>query len=169
MEYLAKPKVALREEADGMVYGYRIVAPRWANSSLSGVGAFEYGGRWNSPGRHVVYLGGSRALSALEMLVHLTTPSARKKVYKLIRVGIPADAIAHYPNEILPARWRKDASLKHTQELGDDWLQANSQLALTVPSALIPEESNILLNPKHPRFSEVVLEAPYVFQFDPRL
>lgn len=54
-------------------------------------------------------------------------------------------------------------------EIGDDWLQAGSQLALRIPSALIPEESNILLNPLHPDFSKIIISAPRDFSFDPRL
>lgn len=162
MEYSAKPD-------DSLTYGYRIVAPRWAGDALSGEGARKYGGRWNSPGRAVVYLGGSRALSALEMLVHLTTPLARKKTYKIIQIGIPLKCIAHYPSGALPNNWREEPAPTSTQEIGDDWLTANGQLALAVPSVIVPEEKNILLNPLHTDFKKVVSETPVDFSFDPRL
>ncbi|WP_018969960.1 RES family NAD+ phosphorylase [Rubritalea marina] len=172
MEYSVKSKLSelsAAAEDEGMLYAYRIVAPRWVESAFSGEGAHKYGGRWNAPGRHVVYLGGSRALTALEMLVHLTTPSSRKKTYQLIRVGIPREDLAVYPSEILPAHWNAEPSMEPTQAIGNDWVDAAAQLALMVPSALIPEEYNLLLNPKHPRFSELMIEPPLDFRFDPRL
>lgn len=151
------------------VTGYRIVAPRWADDALSGEGARKYGGRWNSPGRPVVYLGGSRALCALELLVHLTTPLSRAKPYRLIRTSIPSKLVSDYPASILPDGWRKHPPGQLTMEIGDDWLQAGSQLALRIPSVIIPEETNILLNPLHPEFSKIEQFETKEFSFDPRL
>ena len=165
MEYLAKPAA----DKGGMLSGYRIVAPRWAHDALSGEGARKFGGRWNSPGRSMVYLGGSRALAALEMLVHLTTPLSRQKTYKMIRVSIPEDLVATYPTGALPVDWRGSPVPMSTQEIGDDWLEAGGQLALRVPSVMIPEEMNLLLNPNHKDFSKIVSEAPVDFSFDQRL
>lgn len=158
--------------ATEIILGFRIVSPRWANDALSGEGARKFGGRWNSPGRPMVYLGGSRALAALEMLVHLTTPLSRAKQYQLIKVSIPTDLISDYPLTVLPKNWRDHPPTTLTQEIGDDWLRSPSpmsQLALRVPSTLIPEESNILLNPRHPDFKKVQSEAPVDFSFDQRL
>ncbi len=148
---------------------FRLVAPRWAGQAFSGEGARKYGGRWNSPGRPLVYLGESRALTALELLVHLTTPMSRGKAYRLIEVQIPTSGISHYPANILPEDWRKNPAGKNTMEIGDDWLQAGSQLALRVPSVHIPEETNLLLNPLHPDFSKTIISPPAPFNFDPRL
>ena len=155
-----------------VVHAYRIVAPRWVDDALSGEGARKFGGRWNSPGRAMVYLGGSRALAALEMLVHLTTPLSRAKVYKIVKVSIPSDLISDYPLGILPKNWRDHPPAQITQEIGDDWLKSNNsmnQLALRVPSTLIPEESNILLNPLHPDFKKIKTHTPEDFCFDSRL
>lgn len=160
------------------VSGYRIVAPRWADDALSGEGARKYGGRWNSPGQPLVYLGGSRALAALEMLVHLTTPLSRAKVYKIIQVTIPENLISEYPLHILPENWRDYPATQLTQEIGDDWLKASQEahashfsghLALRVPSILIPEETNLLINPQHPDFKKISSNSPVNFSFDPRL
>lgn len=139
------------------IAAYRIVAPRWAGTAFSGEGAQKYGGRWNSPGRRAVYLAGSRALAALEMLVHLTTPGSRAKPYVLIEAWLPADAIEAAP------------SGPDSQRIGDEWLARDGSLALRVPSVLIPAEPNYLLNPAHPRFAEVAIRAPADFRFDPRL
>lgn len=150
-----------------MVCGFRIVAPRWAGGALSGEGARKFGGRWNSPGRAVVYLGGSRALAALEMLVHLTTPASRSKPYRMIDVSIPRELVADYPVSALPVDWRTTPGA--VTSVGDDWLKANGQLALRVPSVLIPEEGNLLVNPAHPDFTQLVAGDPAQFQFDPRM
>jgi len=155
-----------------MVQGFRIVAPRWADTALSGEGARKFGGRWNSPGNALVYLGGTRALAALEMLLHLTTPLSRAKRYQIIEVHIPAKLIANYLPGILPENWRNEPPCKLTQEIGDDWLQSTdsmSQLALRVPSTLIPEEPNLLLNPWHPDFKSIQTMPSVDFSFDSRL
>jgi RES domain-containing protein len=163
MEYLAE-----KNTEDTFIYGYRIVAPRWAHDALSGEGARKFGGRWNSAGKPMVYLGGSRALAALEMLVHLTTPSSRQKTYNIIEVGIPKELVTLYPASALPKDWQNSPAPMSTQEIGDDWLSATGQLALSIPSVLIPEENNILLNPLHPDFQKITSSAPNHFTFDKR-
>jgi RES domain-containing protein len=135
---------------------YRIVAPRWASTAFSGDGARKHGGRWNSPGRSVVYVAGSRALAALEMLVHLTTPESRKKPYVILEVRIPSASIrvaGHYSD---------------SRGSGDKWLVSGRSMALQIPSALIPEEPNFLLNPAHPDFRRIRLGTPTTFKFDQR-
>jgi len=137
---------------------YRIVAPRWADSAFSGEGAQKYGGRWNSPGRRVVYLADTRALAALEMLVHLTTPSSRAKPYTQFEAILPAECI-------VPA----DDDPRDRRGFGDRWLAEGRSLALRVPSVLIPEEPNYLLNPAHPDFDRIRIRKEGGFGFDPRL
>lgn len=120
----------------------------------------------------MVYLGGSRALTALELLVHLTTPMSRSKAFCLMEVKIPENLISDYPKGILPDDWRNHPAGTQTMEIGDDWLQASGaggQLALRVPSVIIPEETNILLNPLHPKFSQIQISTAHDFSFDPRL
>lgn len=117
----------------------------------------------------MVYLSESRALCALEMLVHLTSPLSRKKPYRAIEVSIPASLIYDYPLSILPENWRQYPPNRLTMEIGDDWLQAGSQLALRIPSVVIPEETNILLNPLHPDFKKIEVSKVREFSFDPRL
>ena len=149
--------------------GYRIVAPRWADDALSGEGARKFGGRWNSPGRALTYLGGSRALAALELLVHLPSPLSRAKPFRIIEVKIPSELIANYPLNILPADWRESPAQSVTTVIGDDWLAVGGQLALRVPSVLIPEETNLLLNPEHPDFDKVISGEAREFRYDKRL
>ncbi len=149
--------------------GYRLVSPRWASTALSGEGARLYGGRWNSPGKPVVYLGGSRALAALELLVHLSTPLSREKPYVLMGAEVPADVLQSLPKAALPSDWRISPPQRETQALGDVWLASEKSLGLWVPSAIIPEESNLLFNPRHPDMSKVRLGEPKPFSVDPQL
>lgn len=149
--------------------GYRIVAPKWASDALSGEGARKFGGRWNSPGRALTYLGGSRALAALELLVHLPSPLSRAKPYRIIEVKIPKKLVAFYPLNLLPRGWRETPSPSLTTVIGDDWIDAGGQLALQVPSILIPEETNLLLNPNHPDFKKILCGEAIEFRFDKRL
>jgi len=149
--------------------GYRIVAPRWAHDAISGEGARKFGGRWNSPGRAMTYLGGSRALAALELLVHLTSPLSRAKPYRIIEVKVPVKQIANYPLGVLPEGWRESPAPSSAAMIGDDWLDVCGQLAMRVPSVLIPEETNILLNPNHPHFKKVISGEMLEFRFDKRL
>ena len=157
------------KEALDYICGYRIVAPKWAHDALSGEGARKFGGRWNSPGKALVYLGGSRALSALELLVHLPSPLSRAKSFRLIEVKIPKEMLVTYPMRILKGEWRTSTTSKITTEVGDDWLAAGGQLAMRVPSAIIPEETNILLNPNHEDFKTIIVEEAKEFSFDTRL
>ena len=69
----------------------------------------------------------------------------------------------------LPTDWRLEPPVTSTMQLGDNWLQKGSSLALQVPSAVIPEESNYLLNPLHKDFSQITLSDPLKFRFDERL
>jgi RES domain-containing protein len=154
---------------DSQISAYRIVAPKWAHDALSGEGARKFGGRWNSPGRAMVYLGGSRALTALEMLVHLPTPLSRAKPYIIIEMKIPRHLIDDYPLSLLPDGWRNSPPAASTCDIGNDWLQAGGQLALRIPSILIPEETNILLNPLHPDFGQITEAPAATFSFDSRL
>jgi RES domain-containing protein len=143
--------------SDDWIPGYRIVSPQWVDSAFSGQGAAKYGGRWNPPGLRVVYLAGSRSLAALEMLVHLTSPLSRAKLYCLIEARIPAAAILDAPLAPNPAT------------TGAQWIVSRKSLALRVPSVLVPPEPNYLLNPNHPQMPQIRIGEPTDFIFDARL
>lgn len=150
------------------ITAYRLVSPRWAPTAFSGEEARKYGGRWNSPGHSVVYLSGSRALCALELLVHLTTPDTRTKPFLLIEVKIPAGHIECLPVSGLPTDWNISPPTRESMSIGDDWLAKNRTLALRVPSTIVPEESNLVLNVSHPEMREIEIGAERKFLFDPR-
>ena len=149
--------------------GFRLCSPQWAPSALSGEGARKYGGRWNSPGHAMVYLGESRALTALELLVHLPSPKSRTKLFTLLEIALPANTIETLSPLNLPHDWQASPAQQASMTVGNDWLFSQQSLALRVPSALLREESIILLNPLHPDFKNVRTISQRTFQFDERL
>jgi len=115
----------------------------------------------------MVYLASTRALAALELLVHLTTPESRLIPRSLVEVRIPKRLIGgkFWPTD----GWRETPATKQSTDQGDDWLECASTVGVNAPSAIIPEEVNILLNPRHPEFHEVEIINTTRFSFDPRL
>jgi RES domain-containing protein len=132
---------------------------------LTGEGARRVGGRWNSPGRAVVYCSTSLALCLAEALVHL--PGPLPKSYHSFKISIPDDAVEAVEIASLKADWQQDQT--YTRALGDDWLKEKRSLALAIPSAVLPESLNILINPSHDRILEIQVVDQGLFTFDPRL
>jgi RES domain-containing protein len=147
---------------------WRIVQARHAAHAFSGAGARLYGGRRNSPGVAMIYTAQSRALAALEILVHLEAPLLLAS-YELFEVRFDERTVNTLAAADLPADWRDDPIPVSTQRLGDKWAQSAASPVLRVPSALIPQESNYLLNPLHPAFKSVEIREPAAFAFDRRL
>jgi RES domain-containing protein len=151
-----------------IVSAWRIVQERHGEDAFSGEGARLYGGRWNSPGVAVVYTAGSRAMAALEILVHLD--SARLlRGFVLCEVKFDDGLVADAEADAIPADWRVDPPPRSTQALGDGWVREARSAVLRVPSVIIAEEHNFLLNPNHPDFGKVRVGKPVAFDFDPRL
>lgn len=129
-------------------------------------GARVTGGRWNPRGVPVVYAGSSIALVALEYFVHLSGDEPSDLV--LLEIVMPDDASAGsvLPKD-LPDRWEED--LAATQARGREWLQSSGSLMLWVPSAIVSEERNALLNPAHPQWERVEVRILRSFHFDRRM
>ena len=146
---------------------YRIC--RAAHRELDGEGARLYGGRWNTPGHSVVYTSSTLALAALEYLVHADPELVPADLYA-ITIEVPDDAaIATADVRGLPRGWHRTPEHPACREIGDAWLRAGQTLALRVPSAPIPEEQNVLLNPRHADAVRVSIARERRFFFDPRL
>lgn len=145
---------------------YRLVQARWAHDSMSGEGARIAGGRWNPPGLPVVYLAGSRSLAALEIVVHAPREVLSLE-WRIFEVEVPDDMIEMARR--LPKDWQSLPSSPTARRFGEAWLREARSLALKVPSAIVPEESVILLNPRHPRVDRVRVSKPEGFRFDPRI
>jgi len=132
---------------------------------LNGEGARLVGGRWNSSGYAAVYTSESLALCLAESLVHITGPLPR--TYLSFKIYVPDDAIEILDISSLESRW--EDNLVYTRRLGDEWLNSRRSLALAVPSIMLPESTNIILNPLHPRAAELSVVAQRPFKFDARL
>jgi RES domain-containing protein len=151
-----------------MPRAWRIAKKRHAKEAFDGEGARLYGGRWNSPGVAVVYASESRALATLEVLAGLQT-NAPLPDYVLIPADFDDSLVVAIELKKLPMDWKNNPASPSTQQLGDDWVTQGESAVLRVPSALVPQESNYLLNPRHPRFSEVRIGKPERLAMDRRL
>ena len=144
---------------------WRLDKLRWASSSFDGSGAAKEGGRWNSAGTRVVYCSQHLAMAAQEKYVHLPKPVAMR----LVKFRIEFNGLAVERISTLPPGWQNSPSPLTTQQLGDEWAHSLRSVILAVPSVLIPEETNFLLNPLHPDFSRLIISPPEPFTFDGRL
>ncbi len=154
-----------------MIEAWRLAAPehsRTVGDMLSGEGALRFGGRWNSPGRRAVYLGGSLALASVELLVHLRVPDVLR-TYRKLRVRIPERLISEVDERGLPAGWAMPSLHPVTQEIGDQWLASGGSAVFRVPSAVVDGERNYILNPIHPGFAEIEAGSIEDFRFDARI
>lgn len=145
---------------------YRIVQVEWAASAMTGEGARLFGGRWNPPGVPAVYLADSRALAALEIIVNAPC-EVSALAWRILEVEVPDDSIEAVEANALPGDWQALPSSPGARRHGGRWLQSGA-LAFKLPSAVIPEEFTLLLNPLHPDFTKLRVSQPQVFRFDPR-
>jgi len=152
---------------------YRVCRAKHAR--LDGYGAKLVGGRWNSPGRAVVYMTESVSLAILENLVHMAREDfptgyvvVSATVPELVSVCTEAqlrsiEYLHLYPGVTLPL-------LSATsQQLGDYWLESGMSAVLKVASSVVPTEHNFLLNPEHSDFGRIEVDEAILFRFDSRL
>ncbi len=134
---------------------YRIVQEQYA-ADLSGNGAKLYGGRWNSEGLSALYTSSSRALALLETLAHTPAKLLRQKKYLLLTLEVPDSAAVRSTSPAkLRAGWDAPEIPAFTRAAGDDFLRDNRQLLFRVPSIMVFEENNFVLNPEHPDMKKV--------------
>jgi len=145
---------------------WRITRAKKSEDAFSGEGARLFGGRWNSQGIRMVYAAGSRSLAILEILAHLTK-AAPLNNYVLYRIECD-DALVQILSD-LPQSWNSEPPSSASQSIGDAWMRSATHPVLSVPSAIVPEERNYLLNPAHSEFSRIVIERPVAYHIDPRL
>lgn len=147
---------------------WRITTKRETAAAFDGEGARLYGGRWNRPGTRLVYASEHLSLAALELFVHVDPEDQPRALYRF-RVELPDDAVETLPRERLPESWRDYPAPDDTAAIGTDWARRGERLALLVPSVIIPEERNVLLNPAHPQFETLEVGPAEPFSFDPRM
>lgn len=134
---------------------------------LTGTGAKLHGGRWNNIGTNVLYTSGSISLALLEILVNAGSFEALQP-FKLIQLTLPETAIKYQINiKNLKKNWHQD--IGYTQWMGTEILQEKKALVIECPSAIIPQESNFLLNPLHKDYPKIRMKEVRDFYFDERL
>lgn len=145
---------------------YRLTKSTYAND-LSGTGAALAGGRWNKKGRAVIYTSENTALALLEIVVNI--PPMFKPDLQLITLEIPEEKIQIIDKEALPDNWYHYPSPGRLKELAEKSYQNLEYLGIKVPSAIVHNQFNLILNPLSPYFKEVKISSNTPFIFDPRL
>jgi RES domain-containing protein len=150
---------------------FRIEREKHLNSALSGIGAsLSEGFRWNSISTRIVYAAESRALAILEVSVHLDLQEDLPTDRYLITLEIPDEVeILELDQMDLPLNWDAKPPIVETQLIGDDFVNQQTAAVLKVPSAVVPEEFNYLINPLHTDAQKIKMTASKQLLFDARL
>ena len=153
-----------------MISCWRIFNPKYTvEQAISGAGSVKTGGRWNSMGIAMVYTSETLSLAAFEILVHLGRENIFNS-YRKVEIQIPERLILTATVEDLPPGWDERSIDPYVaMGIGDQWINDNSSLALRVPSAIIPQDNNILINPNHSDWKKIVIMKDSPFVFDHRL
>jgi RES domain-containing protein len=141
-------------------------------SDLTGKGAAIAGGRWNEKGTPTVYCASSISLAALEVLAHTSSTGVHIRNLFLVEISIPSRLLNAAPKRNaskLPIAWLASPPGRASVDVGQAWLAACKSVALRVPSIVVPEEFNIVLNPSHPDMKKITASVVRQFVFDPRL
>lgn len=151
-----------------MPTAWRVVRSKHAVSAMTGEGARLFGGRFNSEGTAMVYAADSLALAVLEISVHLPSYHLlRDLVY--LRIEIPETLVLDVAESELPNGWRSTPVSRTSQVWGDLWAANGANPVARVPSVLIPESWNYVVNPRHVDYGEVRAGEARELGLDPRV
>lgn len=145
---------------------YRISKCQYIND-LSGTGAALYGGRWNSKGTYILYTAASPSLALLETVVHMTGIAAAS--FCILCISLPDAAIDEIALEDLPNSWQSNPPDENLKSFGDEFIRKGTSLGLKLPSVIMPEEFNVLLNPHHQDMKKLKIEYVKQLPLDKRL
>jgi RES domain-containing protein len=145
---------------------------------MSGIGAHQAGGRWNTSGHYVVYVSGNLTLAMLELLVHIDDAErfqTMPHVYHAVR--FPEDAVVTLEEPDLPFGWNRRPESTSSAVVGDEWLERRQTPVLAVPSVIVPPElrydptyMNYLINPMHDGYDDTIASGEiHDLEWDPRL
>ena len=149
---------------------WRLTPPEF-HTELDGEGARLFGGRWNSPGLRALYTSSHLSLSVLETYVNFPLVLRTSlPVFQAVRISISdnASTMRISPAQLDELLTTPDPAAA-SRSVGDDWITRRDSLVLQVPSVLVPEEDNLIVNPDHPDAREVRIVSTRAFHFDPRL
>lgn len=151
-----------------MALGWRIIKSKYASSAIDGEGSRLHGSRWTSPGFRVVHASQSLSLATLEVLVHLQS-SALLSEYAVFAIEVPDDCVEVLDSIRLPDSWRLYPAPVQLRRFGDAWIKNKTSVALRVPSAIIVQEHNYLINPEHQDFYRIKIKGPEPLDVDQRV
>jgi RES domain-containing protein len=138
------------------------------HETLSGEGGLRYAARWHSAGRPIVYLAESPAGAMIEVLVHLELEEDElPRSYSLLQVEVPEDVGIETIRVPAGEGWKADLAV--SRGLGDAWLGEGRSAVARVPSAILPETANYLLNPAHAEAGRLRVVSVARPRFDARL
>ena len=143
----------------------------YTSEDLSGAGAKATGGRWNSKGNAILYCASSIALATLETVVHLSAAGLPLNRY-LVQIDIPDNLwVKRQPLSAQSAQvgWDDLPAGMVSIQAGDAWLASQASAVLEVPSIIVPEELNILINPLHSDSQTITAKKIRKWLYDPRL
>ena len=151
------------------MFVYRIIKSKKRTTDLSGTGAFYEGGRWNNEDVFALFTSEHEALALLEVLVHVQETELPPDMY-VTRIEIDDKApILAYPDKRLPKSWRLPGNIA-LKTLGDRILESNEYIGIKVRSAVMPTAYNYILNPRYPRYYDLVkVKDVYRLEIDKRL
>ena len=136
---------------------------------MTGAGGLHAAGRWHTQGTQIIYTASSQAMATLEIAVNLRRATIIPE-YRVLEVEVPDDLIITLEAAILPNGWdRTDSEPLVARRIGDRWIELGLSAAVRIPSSVISTEYNVLLNPAHPDFSQIIYDKPLDFPFDPRI
>jgi RES domain-containing protein len=148
---------------------WRLAPASHADTAFTGQGAERFGGRWNEAGTAMVYLSETLSLAVLGIVVHLRVQDFRRD-FVCFRVDVPDTSLPiPDPSWKPPEDWRAEPPVRATKELGTAWARAGASALLRVPSAVVPSEYNVLLNPRQADFPRLRIHPPERFHLDNRL
>lgn len=143
--------------------------PEYEADDLGGRGAEKSGGRWNRAGVSLVYCSVTRALACLETLVHLARHPLPLNRY-LVEISVPADVweACAAPDPATLIGWDALPAGRVSLDWGSDWAVAGASLLARVPSVIVPEECNVLINPVHADIARVTARKVRRWIYDHR-
>lgn len=148
---------------------YRITHQKYADDPYSGKGGLHAAGRWHHRGQLVVYASESLALATLEQIGRVGALERLKEMV-YVPADLDEDAIAEPPLDDLPDGWDHRPPKAASRNYGDRWLKRQASVALCVPSVILPEGNNYVLNPAHSSFETAIrIHEPHALRLDPRI
>lgn len=147
------------------MFVYRITLVKYSDQLIASGRA----ARWNSNDVNLIYTASSQSLACLENVVHRSYLGLNHE-FRLMKIEVPDNLeMEEIKLAELKKNWTKFESNPYTQQIGDSWIKSMNTALLKVPSSIIFQENNYLINPKHLDFDRIKLISVEPFVFDQRI